>query len=185
MGLSSLENTYLPLINKYIYLLTPYPYVNGLALTLAHMKQESAFNPNAYLAEPLLNDGSTGLMQLLLGTANEFEVVSQSDLYDPETNIRIGMELIARNLSDYGNLTDEIAAYNSGEVYQDPGTGLYTNSQGDPNVQNYVDAVYSNYINYVSILGSSSSSVGIAAMDTGAIVAVGLLVFVGWRMYGK
>jgi Transglycosylase SLT domain len=180
------EKKYLPVIDKYSLLISSVdPDVNVEALVLAHMKQESKFNPNAYRAEPAINDASTGLM--LLGTANEFENVTTQDLYDPETNIRIAMKLIAKNLSDYGNnITDAIAAYNSGSVFQNS-AGQYTNSQGDLNVQNYVDIVYANYNSYVSWIASNTPSVNIAAAttDVGAVVVMGLLLFLGVKYVSR
>jgi soluble lytic murein transglycosylase-like protein len=140
--------TYLPIIQKYSYLgVDP-------ALVLGHIQQESSFNPRAYRAEPQINDGSTGLVQLLLVTANHYENVTQQQLYDPETNIRIAMKYMADNLNDYGgDIQDAIAAYNSGSVYQ-ADDGTYTNSQGDPEVQTYVDNVYQYYLDFSDWLGT-------------------------------
>jgi soluble lytic murein transglycosylase-like protein len=139
---------YLPIIQKYSYLgVDP-------ALVLAHMQQESSFNPRAYRAEPQIKDGSTGLVQLLLVTANRYENVTQQQLYDPETNIRIAMKYMRDNLNDYGgNVQDAIAAYNSGSVFQ-ADDGTYTNSQGDTGVQTYVNNVYQYYLDFSNWLGT-------------------------------
>lgn len=59
---------------------------------MAVMEIESAFNPRAYRAEPKLGDGSRGLMQVLLMVARDRGYYGDPDgLYDPETNIRVGV----------------------------------------------------------------------------------------------
>lgn len=181
--LYTLEKKYLPLIQKYRTIISSVsdPTVNVEALVLAHMKQESNFNPKAYRGEPAINDASRGLLQILLSTARQFENVTADDLYDPETNIRIAMKYMALNISDYpGNLDDAIAAYNSGSVYQND-QGQYTNSQGDTNVQNYVDHVIGNYFDYISWLAQNAPIVNPVAVDAGGVLAFGIAAFLGWK----
>lgn len=177
------EKKYLPLIDKYAGIISAVaPNVNVEALVLAHMKQESGFSPNAYRDEPKINDASRGLLQLLFSTANRYEKVTAEALYDPETNIRIAMKYIAKNLDDWsGNIEDAIASYNAGTVYQNE-AGQYTNSKGDLNVQQYVDAVHGNYIDYLAWIDENKPTVNAMATDTGIIVLVGAIAaFLGWK----
>jgi soluble lytic murein transglycosylase-like protein len=181
---------YLPIIQKYSYLgIDP-------ALVLGHMQQESSFNPRTYRSEPQIDDASIGLLQLLLATANRYEKVTQQQLYDPETNIRIAMKYMRDNLDDYGgDIQDAIAAYNSGSVFQ-ADDGTYTNSQGDPEVQTYVDNVYSYYVAFANWMGTpvvtgiddptidtSTASVDVSTGDpTTVMTAAGVLgigLFIG------
>lgn len=137
------------------------------ALILAHIKQESNFDPNAYRAEPAIGDASTGLMQVLLGTAKQFSPdATEEEMYDPAFNIDIGTAYIAKNLARYnGNVQDAIAAYNAGTARKNA-DGKYVNSQGVTNVQSYVDKVYANFNNYSSWIASGASEI-----DVGTTVA--------------
>lgn len=63
---------------------------------LAFIAVESSFRPNAYRYEPHLGDASYGLMQVLYGTARFVGYSGAPEgLYDPETNIRMGMRYVA------------------------------------------------------------------------------------------
>lgn len=64
----------------------------SVADVLAVVEIESGFDPTAYRSEPQLGDASRGLMQLLLSTALDrgFQGAPEA-LFDPETNIRLGM----------------------------------------------------------------------------------------------
>lgn len=129
------------------------------ALIFAHMKQESNFNPNAYKAEPALNDGSTGLMQVLLQTAKSIDKnATNTALLDPSYNIAIGTQYIAKNLQRYpNNVKDAIAAYNAGSAYKDQ-NGNYVSKSGNTAVQGYVDKVYANYQKYTDWLSKSTET---------------------------
>jgi len=143
------------------------------ALILAHIKQESAFDPNAYRAEPAIGDASTGLMQVLLGTARQFSPdVTEAEMYDPAFNIDVGTAYIAKNLERYnGNVQDAIAAYNAGTARKNE-DGEYVNSKGVTNVQRYVDKVYANYNNYSSWIaaGASKIDVGTSIAEVGSTI---------------
>lgn len=59
---------------------------------MAVIEVESSFNPSAYRFEPRLNDASIGLMQVLFSTAKDRGYTGgPAGLFDPLTNIRIGM----------------------------------------------------------------------------------------------
>lgn len=155
------EKKYLPYVNA-----AAQKYKIPAALILGHMKQESAFDPKAYRAEPAINDASLGLMQVLVRTAQSIDPnATSNELLNPEYNIDIGSAYIAQNLQRYGNnVKDAIAAYNSGIVRKN-GNGQYVNSKGSTSVQNYVDKVYKNYLDYESWLSSGADSVSLSNID--------------------
>ncbi len=87
-----------------------------VSLVLAIMSQESGFRASAYRAEPKINDGSHGLMQLLYRTADSLgyrgpvgEASKLSGLYDPATNIELGAKLLAANLRLAGDIGGAIS----------------------------------------------------------------------------
>lgn len=90
---------------------------NGLdpLLVFAIIKAESNFKPG-----DTSNSGAIGLMQLLPETAIEEaetigeEVIVKQELYDPETNIKIGTSYYAKLLKKYNNELVALAAYNAG-----------------------------------------------------------------------
>lgn len=77
---------------------------------------ESEYNPNAYRAEPKINDGSYGLMQILYGTAWKLGYRGfAAGLFDPFTNIDVSAKLLAELRGQYGTDFRRIySAYNSG-----------------------------------------------------------------------
>lgn len=89
---------------------------------LAIIKIESDFDPNAYRAEPQIGDASYGLMQVLTGTAADMGYRGDpSGLFDPQTNIRVGMsymrwiwDYLARELGRDPTEAEWISAYNNG-----------------------------------------------------------------------
>jgi len=92
-----------------VYNLDPY-------LIFAIIKAESSFNPKARSVRD-----ARGLMQITEKTAKwgaesiKIEGFELEDLYDPETNIRIGCWYMRQLLNEFGNDTDlAITAYNGG-----------------------------------------------------------------------
>lgn len=83
----------------------------------AVIETESAWNPNAFRAEPQINDASRGLMQLLMRTARGLGFAgSENDLFDPDTNIDLGTKLLGDLRRKYGDDFRRIySAYNSGK----------------------------------------------------------------------
>lgn len=119
-------------------------------LIQATIAQESEFNPNAYRAEPQINDASRGLMQLLLGTAKQLGYTGTPDgLYDPTTNIYLGAKYIAGNVayaeSNGFAIDSAISMFNAGPSLERPGDGQRTTDDASgPFVnQSYVDRVQS------------------------------------------
>lgn len=82
----------------------------------AFIMTESSGDPNAFRAEPKINDASYGLMQLLYRTAQGLGYSGDaSGLFDPAVNIDLGTHLIAdwrRSLGD--DFKAVYSAYNSG-----------------------------------------------------------------------
>jgi soluble lytic murein transglycosylase len=122
---------------------------------LALIKQESVFKPLA--KSPA---GARGLLQLTIDAAQKYAPnagltnLQESQLYQPETSIRIGSEYL-RELSDmFPNLPEAVAAsYNGGEDnvarwvkrarQKDP--GVFTSEVGFDETKAYVQKVVNNY----------------------------------------
>ncbi|WP_243853559.1 lytic transglycosylase domain-containing protein [Providencia rettgeri] len=75
-------------------------------LVIALIQTESAFNPNATSPK-----GAKGLMQLMDVHSEKHGI----DPYNPEENIQVGTELLARLLYKYNDIKLALAAYNAGE----------------------------------------------------------------------
>ena len=78
-----------------------------IALSVA--KQESGFNP---LARSPAN--ARGFMQILPSTAANYNVKSESYLYDLETNIEVGSEILSDLMKKQSRMDFALAAYNAG-----------------------------------------------------------------------
>lgn len=77
------------------------------SLILAVITAESGFNPNA-----VSSCGAKGLMQLMPATAQDYHV---TDPYDPEQNIKAGVEILSKYIARYnGDMDKVLAAYNWG-----------------------------------------------------------------------
>jgi TPR repeat protein len=103
-------------------------------LVVAIMAIESGFQPKA-----LSHKGAQGLMQLIPETAARFRV---ADVWDPEQNIRGGMQYLRFLLQLFdGDVTLAAAAYNAGEraVMRHAGVPPY------PETQRYVEALRRHY----------------------------------------
>lgn len=118
-------------------------FITDPALIKAVIAAESSWNPNAYRAEPHINDASYGLMQILLGTAREMMPKAiAADLYVPGTNIRLGTRYLAAQLQRFG-WPGGIYAYNGG-----PGN-VSRNTVPESTLTTYfptVDAYYAWYL---------------------------------------
>jgi soluble lytic murein transglycosylase-like protein len=109
----------------------------------ALVRAESDYNPRA-----LSRKGAMGLMQLMPQTARRLNV---DDPYDPEQNVRGGVQEFSRLIERYsGNLGLALAAYNAGE-------GAVSRHQGIPpyrETRNYVSTIMENYTGRPYRLGS-------------------------------
>lgn len=83
-------------------------------LVYAIIKAESNFRPNAISAS-----NAQGLMQLMYSTAEEVAnksgiELTESNILEPETNIKLGTKYIATLLEKYNSVEVALAAYNAG-----------------------------------------------------------------------
>jgi soluble lytic murein transglycosylase-like protein len=98
------------------------------------VQKESSFDPLAYhWSEENPADRSYGLMQLTLSTArwlaglNGYSLYPDGhDVYDPITNLWLGMYYLSWLYNKYGSWGDVISAYNYGSVKLDD-SGDYVN----------------------------------------------------------
>ncbi len=94
---------------QYEFLIHRYARKYGVesALIKAIIHTESHFNPHA-----VSKKGAQGLMQLMPETARDLSV---RDVFDPEENIRAGVQYLKMLLEKFkGNLPLSLAAYNAG-----------------------------------------------------------------------
>jgi soluble lytic murein transglycosylase-like protein len=104
--------------SKYDYLFSQY--AEGFDIPFAWLKgiaqAESSLNPRAYRYEAKINDASYGLMQILYGTAKGLGYDGPAEgLYDPDTNVALGAQLISDLINRYGlDFNAVYSAYNSG-----------------------------------------------------------------------
>jgi soluble lytic murein transglycosylase len=90
-------------------------------LMISLIRQESAFNDRA--RSPV---GARGLMQLMPATARRMERVSKNDLYNPTTNIRLGVRFFSHLTNRYGGEAElALAAYNAGPMNVDTWQNRY------------------------------------------------------------
>jgi soluble lytic murein transglycosylase len=134
---------------------------------LALIKQESVFRPLA--KSPA---GARGLLQLTMDAAQKYasnagmEPVQESQLYEPETSIRLGSEYLAELSAMFPNLPEAVAAsYNGGEdnvarwvrraKQKDP--GVFTSEVGFDETKSYVQKVMNNYRVYKQLYNADLS----------------------------
>ena len=122
---------------------------------LALIKQESVFKPLA--KSPA---GARGLLQLTIDAAQKYasnagmKNVQESQLYQPETSIRLGSEYLAELNGMFPNLLEAVAAsYNGGEDNvarwvrraKQKDAGVFTSEVGFDETKAYVQKVMNNY----------------------------------------
>lgn len=97
---------------------------------------------SAYDARAVSHAGAIGLMQLMPATASDYGVHSRAALFEPSTNIDVGVRHLRRLLRKYrGDYGRVIMAYNAGEGVVDR-----TNSQVRyPETLDYTEAVIRRY----------------------------------------
>lgn len=124
-------------------------------LSLALIRQESAFNTNARS-----HVGALGLMQLMPATARRMERVSKREILDPKTNIRLGVRFFNSLLEKYGHDAElALAAYNAGphrvddwrQRYTVPNSVLFIDLIPFKETREYVAAIARNYYWYLSL----------------------------------
>lgn len=79
------------------------------------IRQESVFNPNA-----VSRVGARGLMQLmpetgkLVAKRQGADAITTADLFNPQLNVKLGMNYLAQMLGQFGRIEYAAAAYNAG-----------------------------------------------------------------------
>lgn len=148
---------------KYAEYVEKYSTENGINkyLIYAIIKTESDFNPNVTSGA-----GAKGLMQLMEETAVERsnvieeKYVKTEDLYNPETNIKLGTSYFAYLLGLYNNNTVlALTAYNAGlgNVQEWIKEGIIKKDGSDienipyKETENYVRKILKNYQMYLKI----------------------------------
>jgi soluble lytic murein transglycosylase len=154
-------------------------YPTGLVPTI---KEQGAKEVDPYLVAAIIREesqydwkavsrvGAIGLMQVMPGTANAvaqrsgFPPVVREDLFDQETNIRIGVRYVEQLLDQFsGNLVQTIAAYNAGPVVVGNWVAMHRSRSQDEFVElipyqetrQYVKRVLRSYREYIRLNGTS------------------------------
>jgi hypothetical protein len=150
------------------------------ALCKGIIARESRFQPTAYHLDgpdPVL-DTSYGLMQVEGRTAQAFGFAGdlKTGLYDPGTNLLLGVRIIADNLATAsGNVPAAVSAYNAGFSAQRPGDGK-RNADGQFVNQAYVDAV----LGYMQQYQAQATSGGNTVTAAAGVLALPDLAAVPW-----
>ena len=175
--------------NAYDEIIKPLAEAYGVdvALIKATMAQESSFNEKAFRAEPQINDGSTGLMQILMRTAKALGYTGDAmGLYDPSVNIMLGAKLIAQNITQAeGNLDIAISAYNAGFSAERPHDAKRDN-EGNLINQSYVNKVKTYYAYFKGAISSTeaeTSNIIQGASDNITLIGIGAALLAGFLVY--
>ena len=130
-------------------------------LVAAIIREESQYDRQA-----VSRVGAIGLMQVMPGTANNvaqrlgLPAVGRDDLFDQETNIRIGVHYVEQLLEQFsGNVTLTIASYNAGPIAVGSWVALYPGRSQDEFIElipyqetrQYVKRVLRSYREYVRL----------------------------------
>ena len=133
-------------------------------LIAAIIREESQYDMKA-----VSRVGAIGLMQVMPATANNvtqrvgLPAVSRDDLFDQETNIRIGVRYVEQLLEQFsGNLVHTIASYNAGPIVVSNWIAQYGGQSQDEFVElipyqetrQYVKRVLRSYREYVRLGGN-------------------------------
>jgi len=154
-------------------------YPTGLVTTI---KDQGAKGVDPYLVAAIIREesqydwkavsrvGAIGLMQVMPSTANAvaqrygFPAVTRDDLFDQETNIRIGVRYVEQLLDQFsGDVVQTIAAYNAGPVVVGTWVTLHRGRSQDEFVElipyqetrQYVKRVFRSYREYTRLNGTS------------------------------
>jgi len=134
-------------------------------LIAAIIREESQYDVNA-----VSRVGAIGLMQVMPATANNvarkvgLPAVEREDLFDRETNIRIGVRYVEQLLDQFsGNLVYAIASYNAGPIAVGRWVNQFRGQSEDEFVElipyqetrYYVKRVLRSYREYVRLNGAS------------------------------
>ena len=101
------------------------------SLALAVAKVESNFKPRA-----LSSAGARGVMQIMPKTGKDLYGVEADELWDPQLNIRLGVDFLRSLKEQYGRWDLALSHYNGGSA-----VGTPPNAKVIPATQGYVDSV--------------------------------------------
>lgn len=115
-------------------------------LVYAIIKAESNFNEKAESAK-----GAKGLMQLMYTTAEEIAKnldveITEDSVLDPEINIMLGTNYIAKLIQKYDSIALALAAYNAGSGKVDSWIKENTLKEDGSNIENVPYKETNNYI---------------------------------------
>jgi hypothetical protein len=114
-------------------------------LILSIMRIESAFDPRA-----VSNMGAMGLMQVMPQWIDVLDI--QCDLYDPECNVKYGLQILAAYEQLYGDLDMALTAFNRG-----PGPVDYALMRGKDPDNGYAGKIRTVYDRLRTINGAQSN----------------------------
>jgi len=135
-------------------------------LVAAIIREESQYDVRA-----VSRVGAIGLMQVMPATANQvaqrhhLPSVTREDLFDQETNIRIGARYVEQLLAQFsGDVIQTIAAYNAGPIVVGNWAGLHKGRSQDEFVElipfqetrQYVKRVLRSFKEYLRLAGSAA-----------------------------
>ncbi|MEQ1681171.1 MAG: lytic transglycosylase domain-containing protein, partial [Nitrospira sp.] len=133
-------------------------------LVAAIIREESQYDRRA-----VSRVGAIGLMQVMPATANavaqqhRLPSLSREDLFDQETNIRIGARYVEQLFTQFsGNVVQVIAAYNAGPIVVGTWAATYRGRSEDEFVElihyqetrQYVKRVLRSYKEYLRLAGT-------------------------------
>jgi Transglycosylase SLT domain len=129
-----------------------------LDLDLVHslIKAESAYDVHA-----VSRAGAVGLMQVMPATGADYGVTSVDALFDPEINLRTGMQHLKRLLDKYDSIGQAVMAYNAGEGALERGGGFVAY----PETQKYTHAVLVSYLRKKGVQPYSAQARQVVGMD--------------------
>ncbi|MCC6141885.1 MAG: transglycosylase SLT domain-containing protein [Nitrospira sp.] len=134
-------------------------------LVAAIIREESQYDVRA-----VSRVGAIGLMQVMPATANQvaqrhhLPAVTREDLFDQETNIRIGARYVEQLLGQFsGDVIQTIAAYNAGPIAVGNWAGLHKGRSQDEFVElipfqetrQYVKRVLRSFKEYLRLAGTA------------------------------
>ena len=135
-------------------------------LVAAIIREESQYDVRA-----VSRVGAIGLMQVMPATANQvaqrhhFPSVTREDLFDQETNIRIGARYVEQLLAQFsGDVIQAIAAYNAGPIVVGTWAGQHRGRSQDEFVElipfqetrQYVKRVLRSFKEYLRLAGNAA-----------------------------
>lgn len=144
---TNLKNKFLKIIypTKYSEYVEKYSEEYGIDKLLIYsiIKAESNFNPNVKS-----KSSAIGLMQLMEKTALEIDsTIDENELYNEETNIKIGIEYFSKLLMHYDNSIElAIIAYNAGMGNVDRWIEEGTIEKDGSNIENVPFKETNNYV---------------------------------------